>query len=57
MKTVYSDKHFGHAGQGEFAGGTLVEAFEKPERAEIIKARIEEVGLGRSSRRRSFRLI
>ncbi len=46
MKTIYSDKHFGHANQGEFAGGALVEAFEKPERAEIIKARIEAVKLG-----------
>jgi acetoin utilization deacetylase AcuC-like enzyme len=46
MKTIYSDKHVGHANQGEFAHGALVEAFEKPERAEIIKARVEAVGLG-----------
>jgi acetoin utilization deacetylase AcuC-like enzyme len=46
MKTIYSPAHHGHAGQGEFAGGALVEAFEKPERAEIIRARVEAVGLG-----------
>jgi acetoin utilization deacetylase AcuC-like enzyme len=46
MKTIYSDKHFGHADQGEFAGGMLVEAFEKPERAEIIRARVISEGLG-----------
>jgi acetoin utilization deacetylase AcuC-like enzyme len=46
MKTVYSEKHFGHAGQGEFSGGMLVEAFEMPERAEIIRARVVSEGLG-----------
>ncbi len=56
MQTIYSDKHFGHANQGEFAGGTLVEAFEKPERAEIIKARVEAVKLGEIIPPRSFDL-
>jgi acetoin utilization deacetylase AcuC-like enzyme len=46
LKTIYSDKHFGHAEQGEFSGGMIVPAFEMPSRAEIIKARVEEVGLG-----------
>jgi acetoin utilization deacetylase AcuC-like enzyme len=46
MKTIYSDRHFGHADQGEFAGGMLLPAFEMPSRAEIIKARVEEVQLG-----------
>jgi acetoin utilization deacetylase AcuC-like enzyme len=56
MKTIYSDKHFGHAHQGEFAHGMLVEAFEMPERAEIIKARVEAVGLGDIIAPKSFDL-
>jgi acetoin utilization deacetylase AcuC-like enzyme len=56
MKTIYSAAHFGHAMQGEFAGGVLVEAFEKPERAEIIKARVEAVRLGDIIAPKSFDL-
>ncbi len=46
MKTVYSPRHAGHAGNMELNSGEIVPAFEVPRRAEIIKARIEEVGLG-----------
>lgn len=46
MKTVYSAKHLGHAGHIELNGGVLLPGFEKPERAEIIRARVEAVGLG-----------
>ena len=46
MKTVYSPLHAGHAGNMELLAGEMVPAFEKPSRAEFIRARIEEVGLG-----------
>ncbi|MGE0502639.1 MAG: histone deacetylase family protein [Rhizobiaceae bacterium] len=46
MKTVYSPRHAGHAGNVEFIGQSIVPAFEKPSRAEFIKARIEAVKLG-----------
>jgi acetoin utilization deacetylase AcuC-like enzyme len=46
MKTIYSPKHAGHAGQPELNAGAIVPGFEKPERAEIIRSRIEAVGLG-----------
>ncbi len=46
MKTVHSPRHAGHAGQLELTAGRLLPGFELPERAEIIKARIGEVGLG-----------
>lgn len=46
MKTVYSEAHRGHSGHGELVAGAIVPGFEKPERAEIIRARIDEVGLG-----------
>lgn len=46
MKTVYSPKHALHAGNFELISGAIVPAFEKPSRAEIIKARVEAVGLG-----------
>ncbi|TBW38006.1 histone deacetylase family protein [Siculibacillus lacustris] len=46
MKTVHSPLHAGHAGQLELTAGRLLPGFEVPERAEIIKARIEAVGLG-----------
>jgi acetoin utilization deacetylase AcuC-like enzyme len=46
MRTIYSPKHAGHAGNTELISGAIVPAFEKPSRAEIIKARIEAVGLG-----------
>ncbi len=46
MKTIYSPLHAGHAGQTELNSGEIVPGFELPSRAEIIKARIEAVGLG-----------
>ncbi|MDP3895878.1 MAG: histone deacetylase family protein [Mesorhizobium sp.] len=46
MKTVYSPRHLGHAGNVELVPGAIVPAFELPSRAEIIKARVEAVGLG-----------
>ncbi|MDN2566456.1 histone deacetylase family protein [Aquibium sp. A9E412] len=46
MKTVYSEAHRGHSGHGELVAGAIVPGFEKPERAEIIRARIDEVDLG-----------
>lgn len=46
MKTVYSPLHAGHSGHTELAEGRIVSGFEKPERAEIVKARVEAAGLG-----------
>ncbi len=46
MKTVYSDKHALRDARTELFGGQLVPPFECPERARLIKARIEAVGLG-----------
>jgi len=46
MKTVFSPRHAGHAGNTELNSGAIVPAFELPRRAEIVRARVEEVGLG-----------
>ncbi|WP_127902281.1 histone deacetylase family protein [Solirhodobacter olei] len=46
MRTIFSPKHAGHAGHLELISGKLVSGFEKPERAQFIRARIDEVGLG-----------
>ncbi len=46
MRTVYSPRHAGHGGNVELNSGEVVPAFELPRRAEIIRARVEEVGLG-----------
>lgn len=46
MKTVYSPKHLGHAGNVELIGQAIVPAFEMPSRAEIIRKRVESEGLG-----------
>lgn len=46
MKTIYSPLHLGHSGHVELISGAIVPAFEKPARAEIIKARIEKQALG-----------
>ncbi|MFT4128462.1 histone deacetylase family protein [Labrys sp. (in: a-proteobacteria)] len=46
MKSVYSERHKGHAGNVELVAGAIVPAFEMPSRAEFIRARIDEVGLG-----------
>ena len=44
--TVYSGDHALQAGHVELIGGELVPCYEKPERAEIVLARVREVGLG-----------
>ncbi len=46
MQTVYSERHAGHGGNVELMAGEILPAFEVPRRAEIIRARVEEVGLG-----------
>jgi len=46
MKTVFSPLHAGHSGQMELVAGAIVPGFEKPSRAEIIKARVENQKLG-----------
>jgi acetoin utilization deacetylase AcuC-like enzyme len=46
MKTIFSPLHAGHAGTMELISGAIVPGFEKPSRAEIIKARVESEKLG-----------
>ena len=46
MLTVYSEDHRLHHGTAELIDGKLVPPFEKPERAEIVLARVRESGLG-----------
>jgi acetoin utilization deacetylase AcuC-like enzyme len=46
MKTVYSDQHRLQHGTAELSEGKLVPCFEKPERADIVLARIREQSLG-----------
>lgn len=46
MKTVYSPLHAGHGGTMELTAGVIVPAFEKPARAEIVRARVESEKLG-----------
>lgn len=46
MKTIFSPRHAGHAGNVELMAGAVVPAFEMPSRAEIIRKRIDAVGLG-----------
>lgn len=46
MQTIYSESHHLHVSPGEFGFGEFVPAFEKPERADIVLARIREVGIG-----------
>ncbi len=46
MKTVYSDDHRLQDGKSELAGGQLVPCFEMPRRADLVLARVREVGLG-----------
>ena len=45
MKIVKSEEHRAHAPRGELYGGELVVPFERPERWDIIVARLQEVGL------------
>jgi len=46
MRTVFSPRHAGHAGNLELMAGEIVPAFEMPSRAEYIRSRIDTVGLG-----------
>ena len=46
MLTIYSDDHRGHVMKGELSGGRFVPPFEKPERADLVLARVRQVGLG-----------
>jgi len=46
MQTVYSPLHARHAGNVELNEAAIVPAFELPRRAEIVRARVAEVGLG-----------
>ena len=46
MKTIFSPLHAGHSGQMELMSGAIVPGFEKPSRAEFVRARVEAVKLG-----------
>ena len=46
MKTVYSDLHRLQDGQAELIDGKLQRCHERPERADLVLARVREVGLG-----------
>lgn len=46
MQTIYTDRHFGHSDHVELSNGRIVPAFEKPERAEMIRAEVERRGFG-----------
>ncbi|MDQ6433370.1 histone deacetylase family protein [Mesorhizobium sp. LHD-90] len=46
MKTIFSPLHAGHSGQMELIAGAIVPGFEKPSRAEFIRARVESEKLG-----------
>ena len=46
MLTVYSEDHRGHAPKYELTFGEFLPCFEKPSRAEMVLARVKEVGLG-----------
>ncbi len=54
MRTVYSERHRLRDARSELFGGQLVAPFECPARAEIVRARIEAVGLGPIEPPRSF---
>jgi acetoin utilization deacetylase AcuC-like enzyme len=46
MQTIYSPRHAGHGGNLELMSGEILPAFELPRRAEVVRARVEAVGLG-----------
>ena len=46
MRTIYSDRHRLQDGKSELNDGKLVPCFEMPRRADLVLARIREVGLG-----------
>jgi acetoin utilization deacetylase AcuC-like enzyme len=47
MITVYSDEHRLQDGKAELNDGKLVPCFEMPRRANLVLARVKQVGLGR----------
>jgi acetoin utilization deacetylase AcuC-like enzyme len=56
VRTIYSPDHARHHGQSELIDGKLQPCFEKPERAFLVKARIEERGIGPVEPPQSFGL-
>ena len=46
METIFSPNHRLHQSPGELLHDGYVPAFEKPERAELVLARVKETGLG-----------
>jgi acetoin utilization deacetylase AcuC-like enzyme len=54
--TVYSDRHRRHHGHGELIDGQMMPCFEMPRRADMILARVREVGLGEVVAPRAFGL-
>ncbi len=56
MRTIYSARHHRHHGRAELIDGTLQPCFEMPRRAEMILARVREVGLGEVVEPRAFGL-
>jgi len=46
MRVIVNTSHHLHVSPGELIFGEYVPAFEKPERAELILARVKDVGLG-----------
>lgn len=46
MKTVYTERHALQDGQSELIDGKLLPCWERPRRAELVIARVREVGLG-----------
>lgn len=46
MKAIYSDTHKRHGDRTELMFGRMVPAFETPDRAELIRARFEDLKLG-----------
>lgn len=54
MKTIYSDDHRLQHGQAELIDGKLQPCFEKPERADLVLARVLDVHLGPVSGPASF---
>ena len=56
MLTISSDRHHRHHGTAELIDGTLKPCFEMPRRAEMILARVREVGLGDVVAPRAFGL-
>ncbi len=54
MKTIYSPEHRLQQGRGELNDGQLMPCFEKPERAELVLARVRDQALGEVLPPRTF---